>query len=145
MSTETPGPDGTDSRHAEVTRLLRAVNGGDVHASEELLRTVYDELKRLARSNIRRTPVGETLQPTALVHEAYLRLADHDRMAWKDKTHFYAMAARTMRRVLVEHARSRGRLKRGGDVERRPLEQEVDVVPLLLSPARGAPAPAVRG
>jgi len=91
----------------EVTRLLRAWRAGDAMAHEALLRRVYDELKRMAAAQMRRERGGHTLQPTALVHEAFMRLLGQTRVDWQDRSHFFAIAARTMRRVLVDHARSR--------------------------------------
>ena len=97
--------DGASS--GEVTRLLRAWRGGDAVAHEELLRRVYDELKRVAASQLRGERGGHTLQPTALVHEAFMRLCGQTRVDWQDRRHFFAIAATTMRRVLVDHARAR--------------------------------------
>ena len=91
----------------EVTRLLRAWRGGDAVAHEELLRRVYDELKRMAAAQMRRERGGHTLQPTALVHEAFMRLLGQTRVDWRDRTHFFGIAAAMMRRVLVDHARAR--------------------------------------
>jgi RNA polymerase sigma factor (TIGR02999 family) len=90
-----------------VTRLLRAFRGGDALAHEELLRRVYGELKRLAAAQLRHERGGHTLQPTALVHEACMRLLGQNRVDWRDRTHFFGIAAAMMRRVLVDHARAR--------------------------------------
>lgn len=98
----------------EVSRLLRAWRDGDSKAPQKLIPLVYPELRRLAQQRVRRERVGHTLQPTALVHEAYLRLAGGD-VDWQDRAHFFAVAAQTMRRILVDHARSRLAKKRGGD------------------------------
>ena len=95
---------------------------GDEEAAAELFARVYDELRRLAGAALRNERPDHTLQPTALVHEAYLRLVDLPEGAWKDRTHFMALAARAMRRVLVDHARNRNALKRGSRVTR-PLEE----------------------
>ncbi len=115
---ETPlanGP-GYDRRMADVTRVLAAVERGDPHAAEQLLPLVYDELRRLAARRLAHEKPGQTLQATALVHEAYLRLVDTDgARAWAGRAHFFAAAAEAMRRLLVEQARRKGRLKRGGD------------------------------
>ena len=92
------------------------------NAPEQLLPLVYDELRRLAKSYFRREPADHTLQATALVHEAYERLADQSRVDWRGRTHFFAVAAQVMRRLLVDHARQRGRLKRGGGEQRVTLE-----------------------
>ena len=107
---------------SEVTRLIEAAAGGDRKAAAELLPLVYDELRALAAARLDREAPGHTLQPTALVHEAYLRLvglADADR--WDHRGHFFAAAAEAMRRVLVDHARSRNREKRGGGIGRAEL------------------------
>lgn len=104
-----------------VTQLLEMAGAGDARASEELLPLVYDELRRLARGqmkNERGGPGGQTLQATALVHEAYLRLVGDTELRWQNRAHFFGAAARAMRRILVDRARHRGRRKRGGDWER---------------------------
>jgi RNA polymerase sigma factor (TIGR02999 family) len=95
-----------------VTRLLVEWREGDAEALEALVPLVYDELRRLARLQMRNEAAGHTLQPTALVHEAYARLVDL-KLDWRDRSHFLCMAARTMRRVLVDHARARRAAKRG--------------------------------
>ncbi len=92
------------------------------NSPEQLLPLVYDELRRLARSYFRRERADHTLQATALVHEAYERLADQSRVDWRGRTHFFAVAAQVMRRLLVDHARQRGRRKRGGGEQRVTLE-----------------------
>lgn len=102
-----------DPRHA-VTELLRAWGAGDVQASESLVRLVYAELRRQAELALRREQEGHTLQPTALVHEAWLRLGDQQDARWESRTQFFAIAAQMMRRVLLDHARTRHALKRGG-------------------------------
>ena len=99
----------------DVTLLLQAVADGDSHAASELLPLVYAELQKLARSFMGREAAGNTLQPTALVHEAYLRLIGDQDMAWDNRGHFFGAAAMAMRRILVERARAKSRLKRGGD------------------------------
>lgn len=96
-----------------VTELLRDWHDGDEAARDRLISLVYDELRRLAGGQLARERGGHTLQPTALVHEAYLRLADHYRLAWQGRTHFFAIAAITMRRILVSHARKHRAAKRG--------------------------------
>jgi len=98
----------------EVTELLRAWGAGDAQASDSLVRLVYDELRRQARLALRREGEGHTLQPTALVHEAWLRLGDQRDARWESRTQFFAVAAQMMRRVLLDHARTRRALKRGG-------------------------------
>ncbi|MFN8583005.1 MAG: ECF-type sigma factor [Gemmatimonadaceae bacterium] len=96
-----------------MTELLRAWSAGDPHASDSLVRLVYSELQRQARLVLRREGEGHTLQPTALVHEAWLRLGDQRHAHWESRTQFFAIAAQVMRRVLLDHARARHALKRG--------------------------------
>ncbi len=103
----------TASTH-DVTRLLQAWSSGAAQASEQLLPLIYDQLRRIAREYMRRERPGHTLQPTALVHEAYLRLTRGEPIEWQGRAHFYNLAARAMRRILVNHARDRQRLKRQG-------------------------------
>ena len=98
----------------DVTGLLTAWGAGEPDAAEALLPAVYGELRRQARRAMRNEDAGHTLQPTALVHEAYLRLVDQQRAQWESRTQFFAVAAQAMRRVLVDHARARHRSKRGG-------------------------------
>jgi len=105
---------------SEVTALLRAWRGGDAEAGEDLLRRIYDELKRLAASQLRGERSGHTLQATALVHEAYLRLLHQRGVDWRDRAHFFGLAATMMRRVLVDHARSRNAHKRSRPEDRPP-------------------------
>lgn len=97
-----------------VTKLLRAWGAGDAQASESLVRVVYAELHRQAQLALRRESNGHTLQPTALVHEAWLRLGDQHHARWESRSQFFAIAAQMMRRVLLDHARARHALKRGG-------------------------------
>jgi RNA polymerase sigma factor (TIGR02999 family) len=110
----------------DVTRLLRLWQQGDREASEELLPLVYGELRRIARRHLRAERDGHTLEATALVHEAYLRLAGGAELHWNDRVHFYAVAAQMMRRVLVDHARGRGAAKRGGSMIRVSLDEARD-------------------
>ncbi len=99
----------------DVTRILSRIESGDPLAAEQLLPLVYDELRRLARQKMAQEAAGHTLQPTALVHEAYLRLVgDGDPRCWDNRGHFYAAAAESMRRILIESARRRASAKRGG-------------------------------
>lgn len=105
-----------DTGDPDVTHLLVEWRRGDQDALARLIPIVYDELRRVARARLRDEGSDHTLQTTALVHEAYLRLVGLDRMALRDRTHFFAMAARLMREVLVDHARRRRAQKRGGDV-----------------------------
>src|SRR5262245_8530249 len=109
----------------EMTRLIDAAAGGDRQASAELLPLVYAELRKLAAARLAAEPAGHTLQPTALVHEAYLRLVDADRgQQWNGRGHFFAAAAEAMRRILIDRARDRKRLKRGGGLVRQALDLE---------------------
>jgi RNA polymerase sigma factor (TIGR02999 family) len=108
---------------SEVTRILSAIEQGDPHAAAQLLPLVYDELRQLAAQKLAREAPGQTLQATALVHEAYLRLVDVARVAhWDSRGHFFAAAGEAMRRILVENARRKRRLKRGGDQQRVDLD-----------------------
>jgi RNA polymerase sigma factor (TIGR02999 family) len=108
----------------EVTRILAALEEGDPQAAGQLLPLVYDELRRLAAQNLARERPGQTLTPTALVHEAYLRLIGQgDEPRWESRGHFYVAAAEAMRRILVENARQKRSLKRGGDRVRQPLDE----------------------
>ncbi len=107
----------------DVTRLLSAIELGDPHAAEQLLPLVYDELRRLATAKMAREKPGQTLQPTALVHEAYLRLVDQDHTQhWENRRHFFAAAAEAMRRILVERARQKMRQKHAGELQRVELD-----------------------
>lgn len=123
-----------------LRRLAEAAPEKSGPGAEELLPVVYDELRRLAGSYLRREREGHTLQPTALVHEAYLRMVDQKRVDWRGRSHFFAIGARMMRRLLVDHARERGREKRGGDRQRLTLTLGGDLerlderVPLLGRP-----------
>lgn len=102
----------------DATKLLIASAAGDERAAEELLPLVYDELRSLAARRMRDERVGHTLEPTALVHEAYARLVDADMSGFRDRRHFFATAARTIRRVLIDHARAKGAERRGGGAQR---------------------------
>ena len=110
----------------EATILLRAWGAGDREALDRLTPIVYDELRRLARRYLQRERPGHSLQATALVNEAYLRLVDYKHMQWQDRSHFFAVSAQLMRRILVEHAR-RHNLKRGGNVQHVALEESAVV------------------
>lgn len=106
------------SGEAAVTHLLRQWSSGDRDAAEEVLPLVYDELRRIAASQLRQERSEHTLQATAIVHEAYLRLSEQSSLRWPSRSHFYAFAAHLIRRVLVDHARTRNRAKRGGELPR---------------------------
>jgi RNA polymerase sigma factor (TIGR02999 family) len=118
---------------SDVTRILSAIEQGDPHAAEQLLPLVYDELRKLAAQNLAQEKPGQTLQATALVHEAYLRLVDTEKaQQWNSRGHFFAAAAEAMRRILVENARRKKRTKHGGDLER--VDLELADLPTRMSP-----------
>ena len=117
----------------EITRLLQDWGQGDQAAFDQLLPLVYDELRRMAKRYMAREQPGHTLQTTALIHEAYLKLADQKEKRWENRAHFYAVAAQAMRHILVDYARSRHRAKRGGEA----VFTSLDEVP-LVSPERSA-------
>jgi len=119
----------TGERH-EVTRLLRAWSGGDGEAFDRLWPLVYTDLRRRAAAMLRSERRDHTLQATALVHEAYLRLVDQRRVSWQDRQHFFAIAARMMRRILVDHARAHASAKRGGGRTPVSLDEAAGVVPV---------------
>lgn len=109
-----------------VTRLLRAMHDGDATASDQLLPIVYKELHRIAESYMRRERSDHTLQPTALINEAWLRLTGEE-VEWKDRSHFIGLAAHVMRQVLVDHARRHGRDRRGGDLHRVEMNDDLAI------------------
>lgn len=113
---------GEDARPGEVTRLLLEWSAGNPDAFHTLLPLVYDELRRRAGAQMRRERSGHTLQPTALVHEAYIKLVGQKGVSFRDRAHFFGLAARAMREVLVDHARRRGRARHGGRDVRVPIE-----------------------
>lgn len=117
----------------DVTTLLRAWTGGNESALEQLLPVLYQELRRTARAYMRRERSGHTLQTTALVNEVFLRLVDIHQIQWRDRVHFLTMAAQLMRRILVDHARRRGYLKRGGGEGPIPLDELA-----IISPGRSS-------
>jgi RNA polymerase sigma factor (TIGR02999 family) len=113
----------------DVTRILLAIEQGDPRAAEQLLPLVYEELRRLATQKLTREKPGQTLQATALVHEAYLRLVvDDDRQPWEGRGHFFAAAAEAMRRILIDSARRKRRPKHGGDRHRVDLDDAADAI-----------------
>jgi RNA polymerase sigma factor (TIGR02999 family) len=112
----------------EVTRILDAIQRGDVKAADQLLPAVYEELRRLAAYKMAGEAPGHTLQPTALVHEAWMRLAGPNAPNWQNRAHFFAAAAEAMRRILVEHARRKQSLKRGGGAAKEELHESVLVL-----------------
>ncbi|MBD3163255.1 MAG: RNA polymerase subunit sigma, partial [Candidatus Eisenbacteria bacterium] len=103
---------------AEITQLLDRAAGGDPSAARTLLPLIYGDLRRLAGGMMAKLPPGQTLQPTALVHEAYLRLVGDEDPGWDGRRHFFGAAARAMRNILVDRARAKGAVKRGGDRRR---------------------------
>jgi RNA polymerase sigma factor (TIGR02999 family) len=111
----------------EVTQLLLDWSNGDREALDRLMPVVYDELHRLAARYLARERTDHTLQPTALVHEAYLQLVDQSRVDWQNRAHFFGAAARLMRRILVDHARARNAAKRGGGEYNVPIEQVAEL------------------
>lgn len=115
-----------------ITRILEQVANGDERAVDELLPVLYLELKKLANYHLGQERPDHTLQPTALVHEAYLKMAGQDRIEWKNKAHFMAIASRVMRQVLVDHVRGRAAKKRGGNAQRITLDE-------ALTPPTGPP------
>ncbi len=124
---------------SDVTRILSAIHDGDQLASEQLLPLVYDELKQLAAAKMARERPGQTLQATALVHEAYLRLVDTEHaQRWDSRRHFFAAAAEAMRRILINRARDKSRLKRGGNRRRLDLDKLTTVpgTSLVAAPRR---------
>jgi RNA polymerase sigma factor (TIGR02999 family) len=108
---------------SEVTRILDRVQQGDTRAAGELLPLVYEELRKLATHKMAGEAPGQTLQPTALVHEAWLRLAGEEKERWEGRAQFFSAAAEAMRRILIERARRRHALKHGGNAEHEPLEE----------------------
>jgi RNA polymerase sigma factor (TIGR02999 family) len=118
-STRTPRVEPPSARH--LTRVLQDVGAGRARASQELLPLVYEELLLIARQRLRDERAHHTLNATALVHEAYLRLVGDDTAGWQNRAHFFGAAARAMRQVLIDYARKRGRAKRGGEQRRIPL------------------------
>jgi len=125
---EKPSLRSARSADTDVSALLRAWSEGDQDALRVLTPIVYEELHRLARHYMRREHSGHSLQATALVNEAYMRLADYSRMQWQDRAHFFAVSAQVMRRILVDHAR-RHNVKRGRGIQHVPLDAAVVVAP----------------
>ena len=128
----------TSSSPKDVTQILLDWSRGDPEAPDKLMPLVYDELRRIASQYLRRERPDHTLQPTALVHEAYLRLVDQQRVSWQNRAHFFAIAAQAMRRILVSYARQHLAAKRGGHRHRLTLDEamgaaqqrEVDLIAL---------------
>ena len=107
---------------SDVTLILQAIERGDKKTSEELIPLVYDELRRIAAVRLATEPAGQTLQPTALVHEAWMRLLGGQAQTWENRGHFFSAAAEAMRRIMIERARRKSRIKRGGGQERVNIE-----------------------
>jgi len=118
----------SSEKPAQITTLLRAWAGGDHAALDRLTPLVYEELRRLARRYMRQQAKGNTLQPTAVVNEAYLRLAAIEGLQWQARTHFYAVSAKVMRRILADAARARFTAKRGGHAQRVDLKDSIDAI-----------------
>ena len=110
----------------DVTRIIQAVAAGDASATDDLLPIIYSDLKRIAASKLANESSGHTLQPTALVHEAYMRLVGTNSDSWENRAHFFGAAAESMRRILIDHARRKKRKKRGGDAKRVYLDEITD-------------------
>ena len=117
---------------SDVTRILNAIERGDAKATDELLPLVYEELRVLAAHKLSHEPPGQTLQATALVHEAYIRLVGDEPQSWQNRGHFFVAAAEAMRRILVDHARRKRRLKRGGDRQRISLEDAAQGIEMKI-------------
>jgi RNA polymerase sigma factor (TIGR02999 family) len=120
-----PYPHTVDDLRARVTQILQNLNAADPRGRDELVAVVYDDLRALAQAQLRRERAGHTLQPTALVNEAYLRLFDASANSWESRAHFFGVAARAMRQVLVDYARKRDAAKRGGEMERVTLVTDI--------------------
>jgi RNA polymerase sigma-70 factor (ECF subfamily) len=112
-------------KEREISLILKDWSGGKAESADVLLSLVYDELRRIARQYLRKERSDHTLQPTALVHEAYLKLIDISDVSWQDRAHFFAVASNVMRHILVDHARARATDKRGGEAQRIALEDAV--------------------
>src|SRR5688572_23199745 len=111
----------------QITMLLKAWNEGDERVLDTLMPLVYDELRRQASRYLRRERTGHTLQTTALIHEAYIKLVGQEHVRWQNRSHFFAIASQAMRRILVDHARTRHREKRGGAMPDLPLEEAFQI------------------
>jgi RNA polymerase sigma-70 factor, ECF subfamily len=119
----------SDCRFEDVSKLLNAWSDGEESALEELMPLVYDELRVMAKRYMNSQPSGHTLQTTALIHEAYLKLAANKEKHWENRAHFFAVAAQAMRHILVDHARSHQAARRGGATEKISLEEAAFVSP----------------
>lgn len=110
-----------------VTQMLKQWSGGNTDVLDDLMPLVYDELRRQASRYLRKERIGHTLQTTALIHEAYIKLIDQKSVEWQNRAHFFAIASVAMRRILVDHARERHRSKRGGAAENLPLDEALQI------------------
>ncbi|MHC4543179.1 MAG: sigma-70 family RNA polymerase sigma factor [Planctomycetota bacterium] len=119
---------------SEVTRILNAIEKGDKKSSDKLLPLVYEELRRLAAQKMSRESPGQTLQATALVHEAYIRLVGEEERNWDNRGHFFKAAAEAMRRILIDNSRRKKSQKRGGDKQRVELDESILVAPEDIAP-----------
>jgi RNA polymerase sigma factor (TIGR02999 family) len=113
----------------DITRIIQAVAAGEASATDDLMPVIYSDLKRLATSKLANEASGHTLQPTALVHEAYMRLVGSSSDSWQNRAHFFGAAAEAMRRILIDHARRKKRIKRGGNAKRVYLSDITDIQP----------------
>ena len=111
-----------------ITQMLIELTDGNKEVVNQILPHIYDELRRLASSYLRKERSNHTLQPTALVHEAYMKLIDQNRVKWQNRAHFFGIAAQVMRRILMDHARKHQADKRGGEFEKLPIEEEILIV-----------------
>lgn len=111
-----------------ITQMLIELTDGNREVVNQILPHIYDELRRLASSYLRKERSNHTLQPTALVHEAYMKLIDQNRVKWQNRAHFFGIAAQVMRRILMDHARKHQANKRGGEIEKLPIEEEILIV-----------------
>lgn len=119
----------TEAGKREITVMLQSWSSGDRSSADQLMPLVYDELRRVAANYARSERPDHTLQPTALVHEAYLRLIDISTVTWQDRAHFFAVASQVMRHILVDHARTKGRDKRGGAAQKLSLDEAISFAP----------------
>lgn len=128
ISASHPKKEMSEHTPSEITQMLLELTEGNQEVVNKILPHIYDELRRLAGGYLRRERSDHTLQPTALVHEAYMKLIDQNRVKWKNRAHFFGIAAQVMRRILLDHARKHQADKRGGEAEILPLEEEILVV-----------------
>jgi len=125
---KTPIRNMKDESPHDITQMLIELTDGNTEVVNQILPRIYDELRKLASSYLRRERADHTLQPTALVHEAYMKLIDQKKVHWQNRAHFFGIAAQVMRRILLDHARKHNADKRGGEAEKLPIEEEILVV-----------------